>query len=52
MVPRGEVGLIFASVGKAAGVVPEFLFSAIVMMVVVTTFLTPVALRRALVKNA
>ncbi len=51
MVPRGEVGLIFASVGKAAGVVPEFLFSAIVMMVVVTTFVTPIALRRALVQR-
>lgn len=48
MVPSDEVGLIFASVGKAAGVVPDFLFSAIVMMVIVTTFVTPLALRWAL----
>ena len=48
MMPRGEVGLIFASFGKASGVVPDFLLSAIVMMVIVTTFVTPVALRWAL----
>ncbi len=46
MVPRGEVGLIFASVGKTIGVIPDTLFSAIVMMVVVTTLITPMWMRR------
>ena len=45
MVPRGEVGLIFASIGKTMGVVSDAVFSAIVIMVIVTTFVTPIALR-------
>ncbi len=45
MIPRGEVGLIFASIGRGLGVVGDALFSAIVIMVIVTTFVTPVALR-------
>ena len=44
MIPRGEVGLIFASIGKALGVVNDTVFSAIVVMVIVTTFGTPIAL--------
>jgi len=45
MVPRGEVGLIFASIGKEMGAVSDAVFSAIVIMVIVTTFVTPIALR-------
>jgi Kef-type K+ transport system membrane component KefB len=50
MVPRGEVGLIFASVGASLTlndqpVISAELFSAIVVMVVVTTILTPPALK-------
>jgi Kef-type K+ transport system membrane component KefB len=45
MVPRGEVGLIFASIGKGIGVVDDAIFSAIVIMVIFTTFVTPVGLR-------
>ena len=41
MVPRGEVGLIFAAVGKQLGVVNEAMFSVIVIMVIVTTLITP-----------
>jgi Kef-type K+ transport system membrane component KefB len=41
MVPRGEVGLIFAAVGKQLGVVNEAMFSVIVIMVILTTLLTP-----------
>jgi Kef-type K+ transport system membrane component KefB len=44
MIPRGEVGLIFANAGKALGVVDDQVFAAIVMMIVLTTVLTPVAL--------
>lgn len=41
MVPRGEVGLIFAMVGKQLGVMSEAMFSVIVIMVILTTLVTP-----------
>ncbi|MFC1787989.1 cation:proton antiporter [Patescibacteria group bacterium] len=41
MVPRGEVGLIFASIGKGLGVVSDEVFSVIVVMVIITTLMTP-----------
>lgn len=41
MVPRGEVGLIFAQMGLAAGVLGAEQFGALMLMVVVTTFMTP-----------
>jgi Kef-type K+ transport system membrane component KefB len=45
MMPRGEVGLIFAGIGRGIGVVDEGLFSAIVLLVMLTTFLAPILLR-------
>lgn len=41
MVPRGEVGLIFAMVGKQLGVMSETMFSVVVIMVILTTLITP-----------
>lgn len=41
LVPRGEVGLIFAQLGLAAGVLTSERFGALMLMVVVTTFVTP-----------
>ena len=41
MIPRGEVGLIFAMIGKNLGVVDDRLFSIIVIMVILSTLLTP-----------
>ncbi|KTD22384.1 cation:proton antiporter [Legionella londiniensis] len=41
MVPRGEVGLVFASIGRSIGVISDQLFSAIILMVMVTTLLAP-----------
>ena len=41
MVPRGEVGLIFAGAGLAAGVIDEGLYSALVVAVMLTTFVAP-----------
>ena len=46
MVPRGEVGLIFAQLGLTTGVLPVQLFSALALMVMVTTFLAPPAIGR------
>jgi Kef-type K+ transport system membrane component KefB len=48
MLPRGEVGLIFASIGKGLGVIDSQLFSAIVLMVVITTVIAPSMLKWAL----
>ena len=49
MIPRGEVGLIFANVGlglsfQGAPLFDQGTFSAIVVMIIVTTLLTPPAL--------
>ena len=41
MVPRGEVGLIFATIGKSLGVVTDEVFSVIIIMVIFTTLMTP-----------
>lgn len=41
MIPRGEVGLIFAGIGKSLGVVSDSVFSVIVIVVILTTLLTP-----------
>lgn len=48
MMPRGEVGLIFASIGKSLGVIDDQLFSAIVLMVIITTLITPLLLKWSL----
>ncbi|MBW3538317.1 cation:proton antiporter [Candidatus Parcubacteria bacterium] len=41
MVPRGEVGLIFAATGKSLGAINDVMFSTIILMVVITTFVAP-----------
>ncbi len=41
MVPRGEVGLIVASIGLSLGVIEHRLFSVVVVMAVVTTLIVP-----------
>lgn len=51
MVPRGEVGLIFASIGKSLGVISDALFSALVLMVIVTTLVTPPLLKLSMAKH-
>jgi len=45
MVPRGEVGLIFAQMGLAKGVFDAGLFGGVTLMVIVTTFLAPPLLK-------
>jgi Kef-type K+ transport system membrane component KefB len=46
MVPRGEVGIIIAGIGAAAGVVDEQLFAVVVAMSILTTIAVPPVLRR------
>ncbi len=45
MVPRGEVGLIFAQMGRTTNALDAGLFSAVTLMVMVTTLITPPWLR-------
>jgi Kef-type K+ transport system membrane component KefB len=45
MVPRGEVGLIFADIGRRAGILNEALFGAILLMIMATTFVAPPGLK-------
>jgi Kef-type K+ transport system membrane component KefB len=47
MIPRGEVGLVFAGIGSASGVLSKPLEAAIIIMVILTTFLAPPLLRFA-----
>lgn len=47
MISRGEVALIVAQKGNAAGMLSESLFPAIVVVVIVTTLVTPILLKLA-----
>ena len=48
MIPRGEVGLIFADIGRRSGVLGAEVFNAVLLMVLVTTFLAPVLLKKVI----
>lgn len=62
MIPRGEVGLIFAGIGAtlmlpdaqgaASPVIGASVFSAVVIMVIITTLITPPALKWAMARNS
>jgi Kef-type K+ transport system membrane component KefB/predicted amino acid-binding ACT domain protein len=45
MIPRGEVGLIFATIGLSEGILGDNLYAALVLVVLVTTLMTPPLLR-------
>src|SRR5262249_49937570 len=51
MIPRGEVDLIFAATGKAIGVIDDDVFSAIVIVVILSALLTPPILTFLLKRN-
>ena len=51
MIPRGEVGLIFASIGLAQGVLDDELYGALLLVVLLTTVVTPPLLRWRLGRN-
>jgi Kef-type K+ transport system membrane component KefB len=48
MVPRGEVGLIFAGVGLGAHIITDGQYGAILIVVALTTFFSPIFLKRLL----
>jgi Kef-type K+ transport system membrane component KefB len=51
MIPRGEVGLIFAQLGLTAGLLSTGLYSSVAMMVMIATFVAPPLLRSLLSKQ-
>ncbi len=51
MIPRGEVGLIFAGAGRILKVIDDATFSAVVIMVIVTTLITPPVLKMTLARR-
>jgi len=52
MAPRGEVGLIFAQIGLAAGILSTRLFGVMLLVVVATTLVTPPLLQWTLRRGA
>jgi Kef-type K+ transport system membrane component KefB len=52
MIPRGEVGLIFAQIGLSTKLLNTGLYSAVAMMVLLTTLVTPPVLRVLLRQRA
>ncbi len=51
MISRGEVGLIFAGVGKELGVINDSIFGAIIIMVILTTLVAPPLLKWSIARQ-
>lgn len=47
MIPRGEVAIITANLGRNAGMINDRIFTAIVIMSIATTVVTPILLKKA-----
>ena len=45
MVPRGEVGLIFAELGRSSGILSNETYAAMVFVIALTTLLPPFAMK-------
>ena len=46
MIPRGEVGLIFAELGRESGILINEIYAGMVIVIAFTTVLSPFALKR------
>lgn len=51
MIPRGEVGLIFAAYGLSHKIVNQQIYVALLIMIIATTFITPPILKQLLSKR-
>jgi Kef-type K+ transport system membrane component KefB len=51
MISRGEVGLIVAGVGVSAGVLTSDIYTTVIIMVALTTIITPIWLKRSFLKD-
>lgn len=50
MIPRGEVGLIFAATGKALGAIPNEVFSTIILVIILSTLIPPAFINKLAIK--
>jgi len=50
MVPRGEVGLIFAEIGRTSGIFESETYAALIVVIVLTTMLPPLLIKSAYAK--
>lgn len=46
MIPRGEVGLVFANIGLMSNIISPTIFSAIIIVVMITTLTAPVLIQK------
>jgi Kef-type K+ transport system membrane component KefB len=46
MIPRGEVGLIFAEMGRLNGVLPNDIYAMLIFVIIITTVIPPFILKR------
>lgn len=47
MVPRGEVGLIFAEIGRTSKIFDNEVYAALIIVIVLTTMLSPLLIKTA-----
>lgn len=52
MAPRGEVGLIFAAIGKSQGIFDDSMYAIVVAVVILTTFIAPPILANLIKRKA
>jgi len=45
MIPRGEVGLIFAELGRTSGILNNDVYAALIIVIAMTTLLSPILLK-------
>ncbi len=45
MIPRGEVGLIFAELGRASGIFSNEVYAGMVIVIALTTLLPPLVMK-------
>ncbi|QOY53384.1 cation:proton antiporter [Candidatus Sulfurimonas baltica] len=46
MIPRGEVGLIFAEMGRVNGILPNDIYAMLIFVIIITTVLPPFLLKK------
>ncbi|NOQ32407.1 MAG: cation:proton antiporter [Helicobacteraceae bacterium] len=46
MVPRGEVGLIFAEMGRVSGILPNEIYAMLIFVIIITTVVPPFLLKK------
>lgn len=45
MIPRGEVGLIFAEMGRTTGIFNQEIYASMILVIAITTLIAPIVLR-------